>query len=657
MQKERHTIELLSPELRNQIAAGEVVERPASVLKELVENALDAGASQVTIHLDGGGQSLIKVQDNGHGMAAEELELAVTRHATSKIHSIDDLMHIASYGFRGEALPSIASVARVAITSVVKGQDVAQHMLVEYGSVTQKGPAALPQGTVIEVRDLFTNIPARLKFLKTPATENKKAQEWLTRLALAKPHVGFTLMLAQRKALHLPAKQSIRERLSVLWPPHIMETMRAFDVHHNNMRAHGLASLPHVSQTRNDRILFYVNGRTVYDKTLTAAVRDAYKGRLTTKDFPQVLLFLEIDAQDVDVNVHPAKTEVRFRDTTAVFSCVRRAVSSVLDAALGAPQGDFYFAGEQGVSQAYGREYSHDTPKAQDFWGRLDEPGVMPKKSAQPSASLPPVTIYTPPDQSYAPAPVFCDYGEKEDDVFAAIGDTVALAAPPPYCVEESVDFERDATYSDDHDEGAGAGIAVATAPHATLTRTGIAHLGLTYLGQIAHTYLLFREHSSTLLLLDQHAVHERILFTQMQRNALHSHAQLQAIPVECALHPSEAERFLILKETFQRMGFVLECSAQKLTVTAIPAMLTRSEAQSFLREALAGTKDDLTTLYVSMACKGAIKAGQALTESEVMALLQQWAQVPDREYCPHGRPCLIRLTAIDLEKMFKRRG
>ncbi len=670
MHTQRHSIELLSPELRNQIAAGEVVERPASVLKELVENALDAGATHVTIHLDGGGQSLIKVQDNGHGMAAEDLELAVTRHATSKIHNIDDLMHIASYGFRGEALPSIASVARLSITSVVKEQDVAQHMLVEYGTVTHKGPAALPRGTVIEVRDLFTNIPARLKFLKTPATENKKAQEWLTRLALAKADVGFTLMIGQRKALHLPAQQSIKERLAQLWPPHIMDAMRPFDLSHNGMRAHGLASLPHVSQTRNDRALFYVNGRTVYDKTLAAAVRDAYKGRLTTKDFPQVLLFLELDAQDVDVNVHPAKTEVRFRETSAVFSCVRRAVCTVLDAAFTAPFDSPFASPFTSSGAAHGAAFSfagehtgeHETPehaqpvppffeparapaKPQDFWGRLDEPGIMPKKNVASAFSAQDAIAYASPSVHASSSPPSLAYSTAETGV-------ATLDAPAPFFIEKGRGLAEESAF-----HGYGADTVEAVSAERKESMANVESLGLTYLGQVAHTYLLLREHTSSLLLLDQHAVHERILYTQIQRNALQSHAQLQAIPIELSLHPAEAERFLLLKETLQRMGFVLECNAQKLAVSAIPSMLTRAEAQNFLREALAGTKDDLTSLYISMSCKGAIKAGHPLTESEVMALLQQWAQVPDREFCPHGRPCLIRLTSTDLEKMFKRKS
>ncbi len=679
--KEKHSpITLLSPALRNQIAAGEVVERPASVVKELVENALDAQATRVYIHLENGGQSLIRVQDNGKGIPAEELELAVTRHATSKIHILDDLMAIYSYGFRGEALPSIASVARFSITSIISEafsdektytRGVATRLDVEYGQVIGQSPASLPQGTVVEVRDLFANIPARLKFLKTPSTEHKKAQEWLTRLALAQPDVGFSLHLGQREVLHLPSGQTLRQRLAELWPPLIMDAMHAFDrndTQHQTLRAYGMASLPHVSQPRADRMLFYVNGRAVHDKTMLAAVREAYKGKLTTKDYPQAVVFLEIDTQDVDVNVHPAKTEVRFRDSKAVFSCVLRAVGSMLERHFmcGADRG-----GDRADTENYKNMLSNtmtqaDSTQAQGFWGKLDAEGIMAAQGALP---------YT----------AFAHAGHQEIDASSQFLESAHATAPsyvaplqsmPSPFPEEHVPFgasmhfeglkesaQVDTLYPTDM-----TGITYATevlpahtahtSPLPVFTSQEQDHIRvgkLTYLGQVASTYLILCDTAGTLLLLDQHAAHERVLYARMEQGGFSGTGQCLALPLEFSLHSSEAERVFVLQESLINLGFSLDLHDKKLLVTAIPPVLDRAAAQTFLREALAGRKDNLAALFISMSCKAAIKAGEELTADEAAGLVQQWLQCPQREFCPHGRPCVVSFTAHDLEKLFKR--
>lgn len=717
----RH-IRLLPPELRNQIAAGEVVERPASVVKELVENSLDAGATRVDVFLENGGQSCIRVQDDGAGIAPGELELAVTRHATSKIASMDDLEHIASYGFRGEALPSIASVARFSMESAVTGADggtEASRIVVEFGRLLAVEPSALHRGTIVEVRDLFTNIPARLKFLKTPATELKRAQDWLVRLALARCDVGFTLRAGEREALRFLPGQSLRDRLAQLWPRLVVEALRPFDAERHGIRARGLAALPSVSQQRGDRILLYVNGRSVSDKRLLAAVREAYKGRITSRDYPQVVLFVDMPPDMVDVNVHPAKSEVRFRDESSVFSAVLHAVQgalvsdveSVLDAAREAD--------DARPVAAQSRLWDDLPPRPQGFWGSADaaplmrhaedetredegqwqvrrpdaDDGTAPGSVTETGdvADAPPVPSSSGSAAAFASgrtapaglreavapsafsATPFVEHAEgtgrlsaDRQEFFESARQTARTAMPPGHMTgREGTDealVERASAPETDGPEvlpGAGdaaCGPGTAVADESAAGRHELVVGGLTYLGQVAETYLVLRDASGALMLLDQHAAHERVLYERLRKGAFAGTAQCLALPLELALQPVEEERFLEVRDNLERMGFDVSCSGGRLLARGIPPSLSRSEAGEFLREVLAGRKDDIRAMFISLSCKGAIKAGQRLADDEAAALLRQWLHTPEREYCPHGRPSILRWDAVALEKLFKRR-
>ena len=675
-EKHRH-IRLLPPELRNQIAAGEVVERPASVLKELVENSLDADAAQIDVCLENGGQSLISVQDDGCGIAAADLELAVTRHATSKIASLSDLEHISSYGFRGEALPSIASVSRFSITSAVTdpdGQTQAHRVEVEHGLLTVSAPAALHRGTRVEVRDLFSNIPARLKFLKTPSTEFKRAQDWLARLALARPAVGLSLSAGEREALRFLPRQNLAERLAVLWPKLIVEALRPFDATRHGIRVRGLAALPNVSQPRGDRMLFYVNGRSVTDKRLLAAVREAYKGRMTSRDYPQVALFVEIDPAEVDVNVHPAKSEVRFRDESALFSAVLHAVQGALVTSYDVVENIWPAADDTSTSAA-----STAAPRPQGFWGRLDNPPLIDQQeregepdhdlqwqaslpSNEPSASTPhEAADWRAEATTYQPVPTV------QPEQHIRQGEALFVAKSEKSGLDEHGGLAEDASgyaqevYPDATPFQSGNGAFAADEAGFAVFAHGQERQPLSvgqfaYLGQVAMTYLVLRDASGALLLLDQHAAHERVLYARLRRGGFAGSGQLLALPLDLPLHPAEAERFFELRPRLESLGFGLEASGGSLRVNAMPPVLTRAEARDFLREALAGRKDDLADMFISMSCKGAIKAGQRLADDEAAGLLQQWLETPDREYCPHGRPCVLRWDAAELEKMFKRR-
>ena len=633
-------IRILTAELANQIAAGEVVERPASVVKELMENSLDAGADELLVEVENGGQTLIRVTDNGHGIGAEDLKLAVLRHATSKISGIEDLQNIRSYGFRGEALPSIASVSRFRMTSAAEqegGVSDGHAISVLYGSAGEVAPAALNRGTCVEVAELFSNVPARLKFLKSPASELKKIQEVFSRIALVRLDAGFTLKSGSREILRFGRGQTLAQRLAMIWPPAVVEALLPFDVSHDGIRLYGLTSSPLSSQPRADRMLFFVNGRAIGDRLLMKAVRQAYQGRLTSRDYPQTALFAEIPAGDVDVNVHPAKNEVRFRDEQEVFSAVQRAIGSAL-AHVPLPSERFASAQEDDSAREEARQ-AHPL----GFWGRADS--VSP---AQPFFRK-----KFEPERPALKSSALREVAKPDRDFFSGIDRTVRTefspaegdadaAAPPCTCT-------------------AGEDAQPATALPEIPCSSGERHdsiplSGFRYLGQIAGTYLVFSQDGEALLVLDQHAMHERIFYEKYRDERSRGTARPLLVPLELELHPSEAARCLELQDTLEKLGFACSCSGSRCKVQSIPPELDRSEATSFLREALSGRCDDLESSWIHHACATAIRAGQELSRDDALRLLDAWLRTEEPDFCPHGRPCALTLDRMELEKLFKRR-
>jgi len=607
-------IRVLPPELANQIAAGEVVERPASVLKELVENSLDAGATSIEAAIEGGGQSLILVRDNGSGMPAAELTLAVTRHATSKIADLADLAGILSFGFRGEALPSIASVARLTLTAADPATGEAAAVAVEHGRVVSSGPAALDRGTRVEVRDLFANVPARLKFLKTPATEAKRCAEIFFRLALARPDVRFALTAGGRPIYTLPAGQTLADRLAAAWPPALCEGLLPLDTGPGPLRLSGLVGHPRASQARADRILLYVGGRPVSDRLLLTALREAYSGRLLAREYPLAALFLELPPDEVDVNVHPAKSEVRFRDERAVFGFVRRAV----DAVLARAEAEFAPAWER-----------------PDRTPGLAEPAADYAAPAGAAAQprLLPATPPLPAGEKFATRAAFeAEAGRDIPDWLRPQAASPGPSSPPPAPEPRA--------------NGLPAPPPAALRP------------GLTYLGQVAGTYLVLAEAGAGLTLVDQHAAHERVLYAALRREGSRGQSRPLALPRDLALHPAEAERLDRLWPRLKELGFGLARPApDRLSLTATPANLEPGPALELLRDALSGASGGPEDLWALLSCKAAIKAGTTLARDEALALLEAWLAAEDREYCPHGRPIRVSFTPADLEKLFKRRG
>lgn len=612
-------IRLLPDSLANQIAAGEVVERPASVVKELVENSLDAGASRIDVRLDNGGQSLIRVQDNGIGIEADQLELAVTRHATSKIGCSEDLANINSYGFRGEALPSIASVSHFRLVSrsrkACANNEPARWLEISHGKASGNGIDNLPRGTIVEARDLFGNLPARLKFLKSPASELKHAQAWLVRLALANPAVAFSLSAGERQILHFSQNQDLQTRLHLIWPSEIVDQLLPIDSIFHNIHLKGLAAPPQLRQPRPDRIFFFVNGRAVNDKRLMSAVREAYRGRQISRDYPLLALFVELDPADLDINVHPAKTEVRFQNESALFSAVAGALGRAF---CSTP------AYSASPSMPPGPEEWH-TPRPQGFWGSLDEsmPPIFPKKPqyVPEAANLCPDINFVPDTSGNIPEASTPDMRSN-----GILNESALTFNENKYPAEKS------------------ANIASRPVPEP---------LRYKWLAQLANTYLIMTDADNALILLDQHAAHERILFNRF-KNGNQTESFRLMTPIEIRLENGQNSDCAI--PILEGSGFSCKKNGKMLVVNEIPQILTRSEAREFLLAVLNGRIENADAIFASMACKAAIKAGQALAPDEARELVLQWQNCEDAEFCPHGRPCVLRFETYVLEKMFKRR-
>ncbi|WP_415718743.1 DNA mismatch repair endonuclease MutL [Maridesulfovibrio sp.] len=636
-------IHVLPASLRNQIAAGEVVERPSSVVKELVENSIDAGCTQVDVAVERGGQGFISVKDNGRGIAADELKLAVTRHATSKISNIDDLSAITSFGFRGEALPSIASVSRFKMSSFRKGADEGWSINVEGGTVIEEGPAVIPGGTAVEVRDLFYNVPARLKFLKTESTEARRCNQVMFKMALANVQAGFSFISNGREQFRLPAGQTLPERLSIFWPRNICESLLEFSHEAGEMKVHGCAGIPALAQARGDRIIMFVNGRPVQDKLLLSAIRGAYKGRLISREYPQAVLFLELPPSLVDVNVHPAKMEVRFQDEKAVFGIIRNGIGQALSRyELGIVEGDTPLVNSPEVPIRHSKQ----------------------EKKLSESVSLP-----------IEPAAKFSSWNEFKNTDFTALNDdetpithssffpesaassVAEKRMEPDMMHEQTMDYstQKVSEYpqfsQDQHPQQA--------SQHHPSAAGAIYVPGsrIEYLGQVADTYLVLKLPNGSLGLLDQHAAHERVIYENMRSLRTRGESRPLALPIDIALHPSEVQRVQEMWEELHAAGFMLELEAgQTLSMRGIPPGLETGEAREYLKAAVDGQAKTLDDLWIMLSCKSAIKANLALAVDEALSLLEAWVKCPQREYCPHGRPVLVSWSALEMEKLFKRK-
>ena len=608
-------IRRLPETLVNRIAAGEVVERPASALKELVENALDAGAAQISIRLGEGGLALIEVADDGCGMMPDEIALAFERHATSKLPD-DRIEAVATLGFRGEALPSIASVATVTIESRARALRQAQgerndegwRRVVDNGRLVSESPAALPPGTRVRVENIFAKVPARRKFMRTPRSEWGACLDVVRRLALARPDVGFTLEHDGRRALAVQPGAGVAARAAELIDRALADNAVAIDFARDALRLTGIAGLPTYNRGVADHQYLFVNGRPVKDRLLAGAVRGAYADMLARDRHAVLALFVEVPAEEVDVNVHPAKTEVRFRDAAGV----RGAIVSGLRQALGGG----------------GRRSAQPPAEA-----------AMAAWRSEPSGER------LHPDQ-------------RSHSIFGGRGWSAPQSEPR---VAEAQTLWRGFEAAVMDPPAGRAEVAHEAVPEAAEHPLGIAR------GQIAETYIV-AEAADGLVIVDQHAAHERLVLERLRVGGADGSPASQALllPEVVELDEVDCDRLESHGEALAAHGLAVErFGPAAMLVRAVPAALKGGDAHALLRDVaddlarngdalLLGERLDL--VLATMACHGSVRAGRVLSVAEMNALLREMERTPRSGQCNHGRPTWVKLAMSDVEKLFGRK-
>ncbi|MCH8619371.1 DNA mismatch repair endonuclease MutL [Undibacterium sp. TS12] len=622
-------IQALPDNLISQIAAGEVVERPSAVVKEVLENALDAGASNIVIRLEEGGVKRIAITDNGRGIPADQLPLAVARHATSKIASLDDLENVGTLGFRGEALASIASVALLTLTT--RTADAPHAWQIENGKVT---PASGAQGTTVDVQDLYYNTPARRKFLKSEQTEFGHCAEIVRRIALARPDVSFSLSHNGKAVDHWNVS-AIDKRSAQILGEAFSSARLHLDESAGPLRLHGFVGLPTASKARADAQFFYVNGRFVRDKLLTHAVRAAYQDVLHGDRYPSYVLGLDLDPALVDVNVHPSKIEVRFRDSRSVhqfvFHAVSRALAQTSATSFGTvPAPATAVSGNNmpwinGEQTTFAAQFANPSPYASGIGGGNGSSGGSNGNGYG--------NYQTP----YRPAPNgnVAQSLESYGAFFRPGNDSPAINAPA------NTPFAGNSLPEDEHPLGFA-------------------------LAQLHGVYVL-AQNSKGLILVDMHAAHERILYEQL-KNALDENAmpvQPMLIPVTFYADAVEVGTVEEHQDTLKSLGFDMAAiSPTTLAVRAVPALLKNADAQSLARDVLREVRefggsrvliDRRNELLGTLACHTAVRANRSLTVPEMNALLRQMEQTERSDQCNHGRPTWVQLGLNDLDKMFLR--
>ncbi|PQO29155.1 DNA mismatch repair protein MutL [Blastopirellula marina] len=633
-------IQQLSASVVNKIAAGEVIERPASAVKELMENSLDAGATRIDVTIEHGGTELIRIADNGCGIAPEDMALTIASHATSKIGNADDLFHVRTLGFRGEALASISEVSHFLLRSRTHDSDCGSEMLVHGGNVQEAQPCGCPPGTIIEIRNLFYNTPVRKKFLKTTQTEFGHISESFTRMALAYPHVHFTLKHGTRLVHDLPPCQDLRERIRVFFGEEIADQLIEVESENDQVTLLGYVGNPRFSRSNNRMQYLFLNGRFIKDRALQHALGEAYRGLLLHGRFPISFLRMTMPPEMVDVNVHPTKLEVRFQDSGRIYSQLlgtlrTKFLSSNLDAT--------YRPSAEDASNGHG-----DSPSAEALreelvaWakGAVDNGSTSSSERRQTDFDL----DFRSPNRS----PLQLNPIDR-----SAVG-AGSLPLPPipsgitPAHLRDQEDVEEE---------------ALEPMPAATLG----GGVGSQQRAIQLHNRYLIAETDEGMAVIDQHALHERILYEELREKALARRLEVQRMLVPETLNLSAQEFAAVdaATETLKQVGIEVEAfGGDTILIRSYPAILGRRKPAEIVREVVdqlltegknLEKRDLLDELLHMMSCKAAIKAGDRLSSEEIDALLELRHLCQDAHHCPHGRPTALVFTKEELDRRFQR--
>ncbi len=630
----------LSTHVANLIAAGEVVERPASVVKELLENAVDAGATQVTVEIRDGGMTFIRVTDNGCGMDSEDARTAFSRHATSKLRNAEDLAAISTMGFRGEALAAIASVSRIDLLTKTKGSVSGTGLQLEAGVITDENEAGCPDGTTIIVRDLFFNTPARMKFMKSDTVEGGRVAGAVQLQALAHPEVAFRFLRDGKEVLSTPGTGGLEAAIYCVYGRDGGKMVK-LDSHWDNYTLSGYVSKPTDARPSRNLQTFFVNGRPVKSRLLIAALEEAYRNQLMVGKFPGCVLHLNLPANAVDVNVHPAKTEVKFLNEKAVFDCIHYGVLGALNKTPDRPQMQFKPANNPIPAKAV-TEPAKPAPKQESFFRTMTAQEFKNFSAAVAQAPQPKPEAAAATAKMVERTPVFHQAVQLPDlkpDKFMEIPSIPTQHSPlqsePTVPQPEPIQEEM-------------------VMPQVQPWR---------FVGELYNTYILI-EQGEDAFLIDKHAAHERILFEKLKENPESISSQALLTPLPCRLSPEAVSLLLANRSLLEELGFEIdEFGDNTLLVRQIPMDLAPEDVQDALdlladnlqngrREKSSDVRDEMLH---TVACKAAIKAGWKTDEKELLVLATAVMDREDLKYCPHGRPICISLSKKQLEKQFKR--